>query len=370
MALVLGMTLTILGVAFPVFILSTLYDSMEPTYSYLRSVSAIGPAVGESVDPAVASQIRNHPAVDRVIPAIRQELRVEVPPAGSAGVAIYGVPGDLLASLMADLGMKLVAGRLPGPRTNEIIIPQSVARNRGLDVGDTLGGSDEERDEKLLLGSDDLPAGAVLVGLTEPDNLWLGFASLEYLASHERTASRPAEMLLVPHADEKASLDAWLEESIASETTIVSTHDGVAGFFGESRRDLLTLIAAVESIIALVAAAAVAALNTIFFSQRLAEFGVLNAIGRARSWLLLRTAKETGSAIVVAWLLGAVLCAAGLVLAQVAIYDPRGLSLDYLNPVPWLFTLPIPLGVIAVSTGTIGQTLRRLDPVSIVEGRA
>jgi ABC-type antimicrobial peptide transport system permease subunit len=140
-------------------------------------------------------------------------------------------------------------------------------------------------------------------------------------------------------------------------------------FFGESRRDLLILIAAVESIIALVAAIAVAALNTIFFSQRRSEFGILNAIGRGRSWLLLRTAKETGSAILVAWLLGAALCAAGLVLTQTAIYAPRGLSLDFANPVPWLFTLPIPVAVVAVSTSTIARALAKIDPVSIVEGR-
>ena len=367
LALVLSMTLAILGVALPVFILSTLYDAMEPTYAYLRFLSAVSPGAGESVDPAVASQLRNHPAVARVVPAIYQALRVQVPPAGSASVAIYGVPEETLAPLMAHLGMELVTGRLPRPRTNEIVVSQAVALNRGLQLGDTLGGLHDGGDEDLLLGSDDLPAGAELVGLLGPDDLWLGFASLEYLSSHELTASRPVQMLAVPK--DKVTLDAWLEESIASETTTVNTHDAMGQLFRESRRDLLILIAAVESIIALVAAIAVAALNSIFYSQRRAEFGILNAIGRGRSWLLLRTAKETTSAIVIAWLLGAALCAAGLALAQAAIYAPRGLTVDYANVTPWLFTIPIPLAVIAVSTGTIGRTLARLDPVSIVEGR-
>jgi putative ABC transport system permease protein len=363
------MTLTILGVALPIFILSTLYDAMEPTYGYLRFLSTVAPAVGEGVDPAVASQLRNHPTVRQVIPSIQQELRVDVPPAGSAGVAIFGVPEDSLAPLMTAMGMELVAGRLPQPRTNEIVISRSVARNRNLDIGDTLGGLHEENDEALLRGSDDLPAGAVLVGLLGSDDLWLGFASLEYLLGHELLNSRPTQMLVVTDGNNKATLDAWLEQNIASDSTIVNTHGSVAQFFGESRRDLLVLIAAVESIIALVAAIAVAALNAIFFSQRRSEFGILNAIGHSRPWLLLRTAKETGSVILIAWLLGAFLCAAGLVLTQTAIYEPRGLSLNFDNPLPWLFTLPIPIAVVTVSTGTIARALTRIDPVSVVEGR-
>jgi hypothetical protein len=43
---------------------------------------------------------------------------------------------------------------------------------------------------------------------------------------------------------------------------------------------------------------------------------------------------------------------------------------DFLNPAPWLFTLPMPLAVVAVSTGLVAWTLSRLDPVSIIERRA
>ena len=132
---------------------------------------------------------------------------------------------------------------------------------------------------------------------------------------------------------------------------------------------MLLLFAAVESIIALVAAIAMAALNYIFFAQRREEFGILHAVGHSRSWLLLRTVKEAGSAVAVAWLIGAAACVIGLVSAQAAIYAPRGLSLDLTNPIPWLFTLPIPLAVIVGGAGTIARTLSKLDPVAIIERR-
>jgi hypothetical protein len=132
---------------------------------------------------------------------------------------------------------------------------------------------------------------------------------------------------------------------------------------------LVTLFVAVESIIAIIAAVALAALNHIFFAQRREEFGILYAIGRSRPWLVFRTFRETGSAVGLAWLLGATVCMAGLLVAQDAIYGPRGLSLNLANLTPWLFTLPIPLVVIAVSSGTIGRMLRKLDPVATIERR-
>jgi hypothetical protein len=54
---------------------------------------------------------------------------------------------------------------------------------------------------------------------------------------------------------------------------------------------------------------------------------------------------------------------------QVDVYTPIGLTLNLLAPVPWLFTLPMPLTVVAVSAGLIAWTLSRLGPVSVIERR-
>ncbi len=43
--------------------------------------------------------------------------------------------------------------------------------------------------------------------------------------------------------------------------------------------------------------------------------------------------------------------------------------LNFLNPVPWLFTLPIPVAVITVSGGLVARMLRQLDPVTVIERR-
>jgi ABC-type antimicrobial peptide transport system permease subunit len=115
---------------------------------------------------------------------------------------------------------------------------------------------------------------------------------------------------------------------------------------------------------------ALTVLNYVFFTQRRGEFGILHAVGRSRSWLVLRTTRETLGVVVLAWLIGAALCLVSLLYGQANIYAPAGLSLDLANLTPWLFTLPIPMAVVAASTGTISRMLRKLDPVSIVERRS
>jgi hypothetical protein len=368
--LVVSMALMILGVAFPVFLMSATLDAMRPDYEYLRYVGEVAPGIGDGVDPGVAAQIRSHPAVARVVQTVPLWVQVLVPPGGGSEVSIYGVSEGDLPVLMDLFDVQLVKGQLPRPRSNEIVMSRVTALNRGLRVGDTIGRPVQERngeDNPMIV--DDIPTEMVIVGLLSRDDLWLGFTSLEYLQSHELTASRSPRLLVVPAAERKGELDAWLEESVASAQTRVYTYDAERREFEEIMRLVMLLFAAVESIIAIVAAVALAALNYIFFAQRQEEFGILHAIGRSRPWLVFRTVKETGSAVGLAWLVGAVVCVLGLIGFQALVYTPRGLNLDFFSFAPWLFTLPIPLAVIVVGAGTIARTLRQLDPVAVIERR-
>jgi ABC-type antimicrobial peptide transport system permease subunit len=149
----------------------------------------------------------------------------------------------------------------------------------------------------------------------------------------------------------------------------VATYDTEYREHRASVRDLVIAFSVVGCVTAIVAAIAMATLNYIFFTQRREEFGILHAVGRSRLWLILRTMKETGSVVTVAWLAGAVICCIGLICFQGLVFARKGLSLNFLSPVPWMLTFPIPLSVVAVGTGTIARTLRRLDPVAIVERR-
>jgi ABC-type antimicrobial peptide transport system permease subunit len=209
----------------------------------------------------------------------------------------------------------------------------------------------------------------LITGILSPDRPWVGFASYEYLRSHELTSSRNPRLLVVPRQGQKPALDRWLQESVDPTLAYVITYDAEEREYREATTSLAITFVLLECMIAAVAAVALATLNHIFFTQRREEFGVLNAMGRSRRWLVLRTIAETGSVISIAWLAGAVMCGIGLAGMQSFLYAPRGLTLDFFSLAPWLLTTPVPLAVALASVGTIAWMLSRLDPVAVIERR-
>jgi ABC-type lipoprotein release transport system permease subunit len=361
----LSTALMVLGITFPVFLLSAMTSAMMPYMEYLQHVSEVSP-IHSDLDPGVVGQIRSHPAVAYTVPAIRLGIQMVLPPGGSTDVKIYGVSEADLPILLETFGIQVQEGRLPRPRSNEIVLSAAIAANRDLHVGEVIGGETENEDTLVV---DVLPTEMVVTGILSPDRPWIGFASYEYLHSHELTSSSSPRLLIIPHEGQKQTLDSWLEESVDTTQTRIIIYDTEEREYREMTTSLVLTFALLECMIAAVAAIALATLNHIFFTQRKEEFGILNAIGRSRRWLVLRTMKETSSVVGVAWAIGAVLCGIGLLGMQSLVYAPRGLTLGFFNPAPWLLTIPVPLAVALASVGTIGWMLSRLDPVAIIERR-
>jgi ABC-type antimicrobial peptide transport system permease subunit len=164
-------------------------------------------------------------------------------------------------------------------------------------------------------------------------------------------------------------MDAWMREELNPELVEPYTFEWMRWNYRLLALLFLAVFGVVEVIIAIVAAVALAVLSYVFYAQRREEYGILHAIGRSRRWLVLRTVRETASTLGLAWLLSALICGLVLVGVQLGLYAPRGLSLNFFNPAPWLFTLPIPAAVVAASSGLVARMLRKMDPVAVIENR-
>jgi ABC-type lipoprotein release transport system permease subunit len=367
LTIALTMALMIVGVAFPAFLFVPSIDINRVLFEQFHYISLASPRMGTSIDPGVMSQLQTHPAVSRVAPIIELHVSISLKPMFQGNTSVYGVAEGDLPALVQACDLRLVKGRFPAPRSNELLLTEAVAMNRGLGIGDRVGRPVYDYDYSI-------PTEMVVVGILrrnpQAGDMWLGFASYEYLTSHEIYASRPVQAFILPAEGRKAELDAWLEGTVASGRTSVQTY----GLWLESQREvtrtLLLVFGAIEGVVAAVAAFALAILSYFFFNQRQREFGTLHALGHSRQWLVLRTMGEAVTVIALAWLLGAVVCLAGLVYMRTILYGPYGLDLDLLNPAPWLFTLPMPLAVTAVSAGLVVWMLSRLDPVTIIERRS
>ncbi|HUT19265.1 MAG TPA: FtsX-like permease family protein [Anaerolineae bacterium] len=364
--LILSTALMVVGTTLPVFLLSAMTSAMRPYFEHLQYLGEVSPIQSE-LDPGVMGQIKSHPAVAYTIPTIRLAMWMVLPPGGGTDVRIYAVSEADLPILLESFSMQVQEGRLPRPRSNEIVLSSAIAVNRGLRVGDVVGG-EADTDDSLIV--DDLPIEMVVTGILSPDRPWVGFASYEYLRSHEIVSARTPRLLLVPREGHKQELDHWLEGSLASNRIGIATYATEEQEYREMTTSISLTFALLECMIAAVAAVALATLNYVFVLQRKAEFGVLNAIGRSRLWLLSRLIRETGSAAGVGWMVGVAVCGVGLIGVQMLFYAPRGLNLSLFNLIPWLFTTPLPVSIVLASAVTVARTLSRLDPVSIVERRA
>jgi ABC-type antimicrobial peptide transport system permease subunit len=366
-----AMALMIVGTAGLVFVIETVWDVGQPFLTSLSRTSRVSPK-GLSLEATVMAQIRAHPAVERVIPTTTiSPLGLAMPLIrDDSPIETYGVTAEDMTYLVELYGLELAEGRLPRPNTSEIVIPWTAAKNRNIQVGDVIG----DRDHPIYPDAPRLPSELVVSGVfarvEDPaEDVWLSFMSQEFVNDYRDHWKTDLSLIVVPKAGQKATLDTWLESQIDGEGCSVVTYGKQQAWMQEGMNTGLFTLSLMESIIALVAALALAGLNYIFVTQRQAEFGVLNALGLGRLDLVCRVARESLFTTGAAWLLGLLGCTVILACLQYGLYTPSGLRLDFFNPTPWLFTLPVPVAVLVVSAVAVGWALSRLDPVAIIERR-
>jgi ABC-type lipoprotein release transport system permease subunit len=372
--MVSGMSLVILAVVLIIFALSVGADAEEPLLGYLSRLSIVrSPGIVQSLDRGVVMRVTAHPAVERVIPVAPRShlLGASIPPFFGGDASPFGVYAEDMAYLIELYGLELKEGNLPRPGTNEIVIPETLAQNRDLEVGDVIG--DPER--PAYPGAPTLETEFVISGIfaqpTDPkEETWLGFVSLEFLETYEPfPLPEVLPLIVVPKEGQKKVLDDWLENELAGSSASVLTQRQQVARVRQNAQNQMLSMALLEGLIAVIAATGLAVLNYVFISQRQAEFGVLHALGLGRRHLVGRVLGETAFTTGIAWGLSAVIALIGMLILRFAVFAPRGLTFDLFNITPWLYTLPIPLAVLAVTTGTTAWTLAKLDPIAIIERR-
>jgi ABC-type lipoprotein release transport system permease subunit len=370
-----GMSLMILALVLFIFALSVNADANESFLSYLRQVNIVrSPGIVTSLDPDVVNRVASHPAVERVIPFAPRNsmLSIYIPPFLTVESNPFAVYTQDMAYLIDLYGLELKSGRLPRSGTNEMVIPESLAQNRDLEIGDVIG----DPNRPVYPGAPSLPSEFIISGIfmgndsAGNENSW-GFISLEYLEQNEIFPLPDVlPLIVVPKTGQKDVLDEWMEsEWTGSDASVITYQQEVTRIRQKVQQDMIS-IALLEAILAVIAAIGLAVLNYIFTSQRQSEFGVLYALGHSRRWLVGRVLGETSFTVVFSWGLSIVAAMIFFLALRYGIYEPRGLTFDVLNITPWLYTLPIPIAVLLVTAGSTAWTFSKLDPISIIEHRA
>lgn len=317
-------------------------------------------AVQGLLDAWVVRLLERNPNVGRLVPVLNAYVRI-TGIFGSDQRLVLGLRESDLAWFLRRTDLTLARGRLPSKGRPEIALHADIMKSKGVRVGDEIGRQVDE-DEVL-------PGRVRVVGvLTGPYPL--AVTTYEYMASRAGALPPAGERayLVFPRPGHQSDLE-WDLAGLPRDAVTVTTYAMTRERFEREIVNMDIMIWLLNFVTVFTLSISVGLLNVIFFMQRMAEFGILAAIGYRRSFLLRRTFAEVLLVAAAGWVCGLALSHLVFVGISRFIYEPRGIYLTGIDRRAIAFTLPIPLMIALFSLFIVFWQLWRLDPVSIVERR-
>jgi putative ABC transport system permease protein/lipoprotein-releasing system permease protein len=282
---------------------------------------------------------------------------------------VIGVSDEDRDYLMQRVGTSLLpGGRMPANGMPEAVLSQPIADNKHVKIGDIIAGPD---DENGVSGS---PIPVRLVGILKGP-IWIGFSSKSFCdrtfvfspRSTVFTTKNPGDLmalndLLMPTKHKSAGkLNTAKVQLYSYQNLIKDLQDSLSSMY--------LIMGVVNGMVIFVIALMSGMLSNIYFTQRLAEFAVLAAIGYQRKALILRIVGETLLLTLAGWVSGGIVTMIALSIMKSTLFEPRGLIIDPFDLFAYTYTLPIPVCLTVFAVATIAVRLIRLDPVTIIERR-
>lgn len=314
-------------------------------------------AKGRPVDAATAAAIAMHEDTERVAPCILHHTEI-VSLLSRVGVRVYLLCEEDIALLMARMNLTLVSGRLPRPGSDEIILHETVAINKGLAIGARFG-NDLNPSEQLL-------GQYTVVGLVSGEPL-CGFASLEYwMDLHDVGHPEEYGILAIAKAGRHNAMNRFIEYlPLTGNELSAYTISSVS--LAESTSRIYLLLNIIFVAVLLINSICVSFLTYLFSQGRLREFALLNTIGYNRRLILRRSLLDVFLINAAATFVAVALALFACLVANQFFFQPAGMPLSLTSGQAWLACLCVPLASLLAEIIAINSIFRRLDPLSLLE---
>ena len=300
------------------------------------------------------TEVKNNENIDRVIPLFQRNTdfaNITL----SLGVRVYELDKDDMNYYMKMLNIKIKEGRLPKYADCEIAIDYRLAKNKGLKRGDMIG---EDASRKEILQGEykivGLLDGQVISAITPMD---------EKLDKNKIYSNG---MMVFPKVGKMKELNQYLD-TIRNSADIVTYDDTKKDLDMPMKNAEMTInIFAAMIIIAMVVA--VGNISYVHFFERRKEFGILRALGYSMRSITLKTFYEISIMNLMGFFLGLLLAIfIGLILKLIFL-SPLGVSISFWSPQGLIQALCIPIFTTLFSIKPINFMIRKVDPISIIEG--
>jgi ABC-type lipoprotein release transport system permease subunit len=356
-AVILLAVMLVMGI---VSMINSIPYSIRTIYSYSKNVLGVTPRGDPEMTPKIEKDIREQSPypIERIIRCRASGAQVKSI-VGKWPFVVLGMKRDDLEYFLNKLGAERVEGRLPESGKPEVVISEPVARNLGLKLGDNLLSPDTQEMYS--------PLPVKVVGIAQTTE-WLMFNDITY---QQENHFPPIENVLVFGKDLETQdkIDRWAYEEFRGERAQVLAYFQLEENTQEMFSILYRILDVVIGTLVLVITFMMGMQMNIYQSQRLVEFGLLQAIGYTKRQLIQRVFLETAIVIVSGWLLGVGSALLLLNVVKRILMDPRAFALNTLDQVSILYTVPIPIAITIVAVLTVTRRFRKFDPVGVVERR-
>lgn len=352
--------LAVMLIAGIVSLINSIPLSIKTIYSYSKQYAGVTPRGDASLTPQLKEIIEAESPVEleRVMTVRGMDFEVRSI-VGNWPFVVLALEQEDIAYYLERQGGGAIDGRTPEAGAAEAVISAPLARNLDLKIGDALLGPDTPEGYS--------PNPVKIVGIVDTD-IWLALTSIEY---HRTYHFPPIDALLVFADDVGAQpeFDAWLIDRFEGEQARVFTYQQLEEQADTMFSILYQILNVIIGTLVVVITLMMGMLMNIYLSQRVQEFGLLQALGYTRKRLLNRVMVETVLVVVGGWALGLAVAFGLLNLVKRILMDPNAFALDPLDSAAYTYTIPIPLAIFAVAVFTILLRFKKFDPVGVVERR-
>jgi len=278
---------------------------------------------------------------------------------GNWPFVVLGLEQDDLAYYMKRMGGGRLEGRIPKPGEPEVLVSEPLARNLGLKMGDAL-----MKPEETTAYS---PFEVKIVGIVQT-NEWYAVSSIEYYRANHFP---PIDAILAfaPDLKQQAKLDSWATDRFEGEQARLFTYQELEEQADTMFSILYQILNVVIGTLVVVITLMMGMLMNIYLSQRVQEFGLLQALGYTKRSILSRVLAETTLVVIGGWVLGMFVAYSLLNLVKSRLMDPQAFALNTLDQAAYLYTIPIPVAICLVAVFTVVGRFHSFDPVGVVERR-
>ena len=352
--------LAVLLVAAIISLINSIPLSIRTIYSYSSRMLGVGPRGDITLTPKIVETLKEKTPVPLARVSICRATSAQVRSiVGKWPFAVLGLAPDDLRYYLRHMDAGKIVGRLPTPGKPEAIVSEPVARNLGLKIGGVLLKPEDNENYS--------PKYVKVVGIAQSSQ-WLMAVDLDYLKAYHFP---PIDIAIAFAKDpaEQDRFDRWAAKEFAGQRAQIFAYFQIEKQTNEMFVTLYKILNVVIGILVMVITVMMGMLINIYQSQRLVEFGLLQALGYTKRQLLRRVLAETVAVILLGWSLGVGLAYLGLKIIDARLMRPSAFALDPLDPGAFAYTATVPVAILLVAFFTVARRFSAYDPVGIVERR-